>query len=74
MLSVPNFSFENYINRICRKASQKLFELCRIAKYVSENKKYTLFKSFINSQFNYSPIVWMCHCRSLNFKINNMHA
>ena len=32
-----------------------------------------LFKSFIISQFNYCPIVWMCHGRDLNKKINNIH-
>ena len=53
-----NFSFEYHINRICRKGSQKLHALSRIAKFISENKKRMLFKSFIISQFNYCPIVW----------------
>ena len=56
-----NFSFEYHINRISRKANQKLHALSRIAKYLSEGKKRMLFKSFIISQFNYCPIVWMCH-------------
>ena len=68
-----NFSFEYHINRICRKVSQKLHALSRIAKYISEDKKRMLFKSFIISQFNYSPIVWMSHGRGLNNKINNIH-
>ena len=68
-----NFSFEYHINRICCKASQKLHALSRIAKFTSENKKRMLFKSFIISQFNYCPIVWMCHGRGLNNKINNIH-
>ena len=68
-----NFSFEYHINRICRKASQKLHAWSRIAKYISEDKKRMLFKSFIISQFNYCPIVWMCHGRGLNNKINNIH-
>ena len=68
-----NFSFEYHINRICRKASQKLHALSRIAKFISENKKRMLFKSFIISQFNYCLIVWMCDGRGLNTKINNMH-
>ena len=25
------------------------------------------------SQFNYCPLVWMCHSRGLNNKINNIH-
>ena len=68
-----NFSFEYHINRICCKASRKFQVLSRIAKYISEDKKRMLFKSFIISQFNYCPIVWMCHGRGLNNKINNIH-
>ena len=64
-----NFSFEYHINRICRKASQKLHALCRIAKYISEDNKRMLFKSFIISQFSYCPIVWMYHGRGLNKKL-----
>ena len=32
-----NFPFEYHINKICRKASQKLNALSRIAKYISED-------------------------------------
>ena len=67
-----NFWFEYHINRICRKASQKLHALSRIVKYISEDKKHMLFKSFTILQFNYCPIVWMCHGRGLNKKINNI--
>ena len=68
-----NFSFEYHINIICRKASQKLHALSRTAKYISKDKKLMLFKFFIISQFNYCPIIWMCHGRGLNNKINNIH-
>ena len=61
-----NFSFEYHINRICRKASQKLNALSRITKYISEDKKRMLFNIIL--QFNYCPIVWMCHDRGLNNK------
>ena len=47
--------------------------LSRIAKYISEDKKRMLVKSFTISQFSYCPIVCMCHGRGLNNKINNMH-
>ena len=36
-------------------------------------KHRILMKSFINSQFNYCPIFWMCHSRSLNNKVNHIH-
>ena len=36
-------------------------------------KKRMLFTSFIISQFNYCPIVWMCYGRGLSNKINHIH-
>ena len=67
------FSFEYHVNRICRRASQNLHALSRTGKYTSADKKGMLFKSFIISQFNYFPIVWICHGRGVNNKINNIH-
>ena len=32
----------------------------------------TLMKSFIDSQFNYCPLIWIQHTRSLNNKINKL--
>ena len=29
--------------------------------------------AFFNSQFNYCPVIWMCHSRALNNKINRLH-
>ena len=68
-----NFTFEQHINSLCRKSSQKLDALSRIAQYLSQNKKRILFKMFVTSQFNYCPLVWMCHSRTLNNRINNIH-
>ena len=68
-----NFTFEQHINSLCRKSSQKLHALSRIAQYLSQNKKRILFKTFVTSQFNYCPLVWMCHSRTLNNRINNIH-
>ena len=67
-----NFAFEYHINWIYRKTSQKLNALSTISKYISGDEKRLLFKSFIVSQFNYCPLVWMCHSRGLNKKINNL--
>ena len=30
-------------------------------------------KTFVESQFNYSPIIWMFQSRCLNSKINKVH-
>ena len=61
-----NFTFEENINSLCQKSSQKLHALSRISQYLSPNKKCILLKTFLTFQFNYCPLVWMCHSRTLN--------
>ena len=68
-----NLSFEEHINNLCKKASQKLNALARISGYMDIQKRRTLMKSFITSQFGYCPLIWMFHSRGLNNKINSIH-
>ena len=32
-----------------------------------------IFNAFISSQFNYCPLIWLCHSRSLNTRIKRIH-
>ena len=36
-------------------------------------KRRSLMNAFFDSQFNYCPVIWMFHSRSLNNKINRLH-
>ena len=45
--------FEDHVNFLCKKASQKLSALARIAPYMDIAKRKCIFKAFICSQFNY---------------------
>ena len=65
--------FDEYIENICNKANTKLSILRRMSKFLDFDKKRILFKSFIESQFKYCPLVWMCHTRISNNKINKLH-
>ena len=65
--------FEKHITDICNKASQRINVLSRITSYMSLNKRRLLMKTFVESQFNYCPLIWMFHSRCLNNKINNVH-
>ena len=40
---------------------------------MSLEKRRILIKSFFESQFEYCPLVWMCHSRTLNNRINSLH-
>ena len=68
-----DLTFKEHVTSICSKANQKLHALTRVSKYMSLQKRRILMKSFITSQFNYCPIAWMCHSRSLNNKVNHIH-
>ena len=40
---------------------------------MSEEKLRILMKTFIESQFNYCPLLWMFHSRNINKRINSLH-
>ena len=48
-----NLSFEYHINSICKKASKKFNALARIVSYMNIQKRKTIMKSFVISQFSY---------------------
>ena len=52
-----SLTFENHIRNICKKASQKLNALARIAPYMNIQKRRTIIKSFVTSQFSYCPLI-----------------
>ena len=56
-----------------KKASQKLHALSRVSPYMSENRRRIIMKAFIQSQSGYCPLIWMCHSRALNTRINRIH-
>ena len=68
-----NLNFSEHVTKLCKKGSQKLHALARISKHLSKDKLKTLMKTFITSQFNYCPLTWMFHNRTLNNKINKLH-
>ena len=49
-------SFKEHVNNRCKKASQKLNTLARIAGYMEIQKRRTIIKSFITSKFDYYPL------------------
>ena len=66
-------SFDYHISEICKKASRKVYALARVTSCMSLSKKRSLMNAFFNSQFNYCPLIWMCHSRENNNKINRLH-
>ena len=66
-------NFNDHITTILKKGNQKLHALMRISKYLNEDKLKLIMRTFIESQFNYCPLLWMNHSRQVNNKINKLH-
>ena len=60
----------NFDYQLCKKASKKLRALARIAKYMDINKRRTLMKAFVSSQFSYCHLMWMFHSRKMEQSIH----
>ena len=65
--------FDEHVNKLCNKASQKLSALARVSPFMSKNQKRKIMKAFITSQFGYCPLVWMFCSRAANNRINRIH-
>ena len=55
--------FEKHIITICQRANKKLNAAARLTPYMELGKRRMLMNAFLNSQFNYCPVIWMCHSR-----------
>ena len=62
--------FKKHIEDLCEKANHKLLAHVRIYNLVDPTKVEILMKSFIKSQLNYCPLVWMFHVRGSNSNKN----
>ena len=65
--------FKKHIENLCRRAQYKLHALTHIRKYLPLDKAILLGNTFINSQFNYAPLIWMFCRKTLYHKIEKIH-
>ena len=68
-----NLRFDECILSQCKKAGRKLIVLVRICKFMTTERRRILMKAFVESQFSYCPLAWMCCNRSCNKHINHLH-
>ena len=68
-----NLNFNDHISDLCKKASRKISALARVTPFMGLSKRKLLMNAFFTSQFSYCPLIWMCHSRSNNRKINMLH-
>ena len=63
----------NHVAGICKKASQKVKALSRIAEILQKAKANILYKTFLKSVFNYCPLIWMFCGKTSNHGISQLH-
>ena len=66
--------FKKHIENLCRTAQYNVHALTRIRKYLTLDKAILLGNTFINSQFNYAPLVWMFCRKTLYHKIEKISS
>ena len=66
-----DLTFKEHVTSICSKANQKLHAYTTVSNGLT--KAPHSHEVVITSQFNYCPIVCMCHGRTLNIKVNPIH-
>ena len=60
-------NFNSHISGLCKKASRQINILKRLSKYLNQESRVSIYKSFISSNFNYCPVAWIfCGKRNSN--------
>ena len=54
-----SLKFDLHISDMCKKASRQINALKRISKFLTQDSRKSIYRSFIAANFNYCPISWM---------------
>ena len=68
-----DFKFDRHVSDLCNEVCKTINALCRVTGYMFLEKRTIVMKTFVESQINCCPLVWMLHSRTLNSKINRLH-
>ena len=60
-------NFNEHIRNICQTSSRQINALRRISKFLNQQCREKVYKSFINANFGYCPLVWML-CGKCNLR------
>ena len=68
-----NLTFKKHIDNLVRKAQYKLHALRRIIKFLTIEKAKILGNAFIDSQFNYAPLIWTFCRKTFYSNLEKIH-
>ena len=65
-------NFCEHISNVCNKAGRQLNVLQRLKNVLDYKSRMAIYNSFVMSNFNYCPIVWMFTSKKSLEKIENI--
>ena len=65
-----NKKFDKHIPKFCNKVNKKVNALCQVTGDMLLEKRRTVMKTIVKSQFNCCPLTWMLHF----FFYNNVYT
>ena len=51
-------NLSHHVSVLCTKAARQLNALSRVSRFLNTTSRMIIYNSFINSNFNYCPLVW----------------
>ena len=64
--------FDDHVKALCQKANTKVSAFSRVAPYLNHEKGKILYNTFVMSNFNYCPLIWMYHGKTSNNKVDRV--
>ena len=65
-------NFDIHVSSLCKSAAKQLNAMIRLKEFLNFNAKKVLVNSYIMSNFNYCPLVWMLCSAKSQFKIESL--
>ena len=65
--------FEKQVKTLCQKVGKTVSAFSRVAPYMDEKKGKVLYHTFIMSNFNYCPVIWMLCGKTQNKEKDRIH-
>ena len=66
-------NFNAHIDNICRSASRQINALKRLSRHLDKNSRVLIYKSFITSNFTYSPVAWIFCAKRKTKKLEKLN-
>ena len=67
-----NLNFKSHASKMCNKASRQLNVLQQLKGSLDYASRLSIYKSFIMSNFNYCPVMWMFTSKSSLSKLEDI--